>query len=147
MNARKRILVLVALVLAGCAGGEVRQWLGMESRSPRCTLPQCNYKITVESCSKDGIKPEYDHIHVDKGTHRIHWVITSPGYEFATNGVAFPGNPREFSNGTRVTPKEFSWTDTNDSPQGAPAKSFKYDIRIVDSAGRTCLHDPYVVNE
>jgi hypothetical protein len=145
MNAIQGLAGAAAIVLVGCATGDVVS--PRATHSPQCTQAQCNYTIQVYSCDKRGIVPEYDVIHVAKGTHRIHWVIVSPGFTFATDGIAFPGNPSELSNGTRVTPKEFSWTDTNASAQGAPPKGFKYDIRILDNGGRTCLHDPSVVND
>ena len=145
MNSLRGLAAVAAVVLAGCTT------LGIAAtkatHSPPCTQPQCNYTIQVYSCDKNGITPEYEYIHVGKGTHRIHWVITTPGATFTANGIAFPGNPTELTNGLRVNPKEFSWTANNSSAQGAPEKVFKYDIRIVDSSGATCLHDPSVVND
>lgn len=145
MIAVKKIALLAALVLAGCA--TVKSWVHTESVSPPCDQPQCNYKIVVEGCSEDQIKSEFDVIRVAKGTHRIHWVITQGNYTFAQNGIALPGKPREFTNPDRVNPKEFSWTDTNDNKPGDKPKKFKYDINVVDSTGRVCKHDPSIVND
>ena len=134
-----------AILLTACATSD--RVMPKAVQSPQCTLPQCNYTIQVLSCTPQGIIPEYEEIHVAKGTHRIHWVITSPGATFAANGIEFPTRPAELTNGVRVNSKEFSWTVTNNTPQGAPEKRFKYDIRVVDSSGATCLHDPSVVND
>jgi hypothetical protein len=149
MKLRNGILAAAAvLALTACATGDVKTWLaGSPTRSPPCDQPQCNYKLVVKSCDSTGIYPEYDEIYVKKGVHRIHWVIVTPGYTFAqADGIHFPGNPREFTDGTRVNPKEFSWKDTNDNPQGAPEKKFKYNVRIL-SGGNECNYDPSVVNE
>ena len=148
MSMRKVALLAAVFLVAGCAAGEAfKSWAEGYSRSPTCTQPQCNYKITVTSCSESGIRAEYDPIHVGKGVHRLHWVITTPGYTFETDGIKFKNNPREFTNGTRVNPREFSWTDTNDIPQGGAEKKFKYDVKILDPSGKVCLYDPSVVNE
>jgi hypothetical protein len=145
---KTHVLLVGALLVAGCAAtNTVTNWLDGYAASPVCKDPQCNYKIAVTSCSESGIRPEYNPIHVDKGTHRLHWVITTPGYTFDTSGIAIKGNPREFTNGTRVNPREFSWTDTNDIPQGGAKKTFKYDVKILDSTGKVCLYDPSIVNE
>ena len=147
--AKTHVLLVAAFLVAGCAAtANITNYLDGYTRSPTCTQPQCSYKIEVTGCSERGIRPEYNPIHVGKGTHRLHWVITTPGYTFdAKSGISFPGNPREFTNGTRVTPKEFSWTDNNDIPQGGAQKTFKYDVKILDSNNRVCIYDPSVVNE
>jgi hypothetical protein len=149
MKARKtHILLVAAFLVAGCAAtANVQNYLEGYTRSPTCDQPQCNYTIDVTACSESGIRPNYNPIYVGKGTHRLHWVITTPGYTFDAGGIAFKGNPREFTNGTRVNPKEFSWTDNNDNPQGGAQKWFKYDVKILDGNGRVCLYDPSVVNE
>ena len=142
------VLLVAAFLVAGCAAtADVKNYLDGYARSPTCNQAQCNYKIDVTACSDSGIRPEYEPIHVGKGTHRLHWVITTPGYTFDTTGIFFPGNPPEFTNGTRVTAKEFSWTDTNNIPQGGNPKPFKYEIKILDSSGKVCVKDPSVVNE
>jgi len=140
------MLLAAVLALTACATGDVKTWLaGSPTRSPPCDKPQCNYTLVVKSCDSTGIYPEYDEIVVRKGVHRIHWVIVTPGYTFAqADGIHFPGNPPEFTGGTRVNPKEFSWTDTNDP--AAPPKKFKYNVRIL-SGGNQCDYDPSVVNE
>jgi hypothetical protein len=147
MKIRIGILGAVAALVA-CSTTEVKTWLGTSpTRSPVCNQPQCTYKLAVKSCDSTGLEPEYDEILVGKGVHRIHWVITTPGFTFApADGVHFPGNPREFTEGTRVNPKEFSYKDTNDNPKGAPEKKFKYNVRVL-SGGNQCNYDPSVVNE
>ena len=146
MKIRIGILLAAVLALAACATGDIDKLIaGPPTRSPPCDQPQCNYKLVVKGCDATGIYPEYDEIVVKKGVHRIHWVIVTPGYTFAqADGIHFPGNPPEFTNGTRVNPKEFSWTDTN--AQGAPEKKFKYNVRIL-SGGNQCDYDPSIVNE
>jgi len=145
MKIRIGILFAAVLALAACATGDINKWVaGPPTRSPPCDLPQCNYKLVVKSCDSTGIYPEYDEIVVKKGVHRIHWVIVTPGFTFATDGINFPGNPSELTDGTRVTPKEYSWKDTNAA--GAPEKKFKYNIRLF-SGGNQCDYDPSIVNE
>jgi len=144
MNSRRSLGFAAAILVTACATIDRAP---KTIRSPQCTTPQCTYTVQVYSCDRKGIVPEYEEIHVAKGTHRIHWVITTPGATFTPNGIDFPGRPPEITDGLRVNPKEFSWTVTNSSPQGAPEKRFKYDIRVVDSSGATCLLDPSVVND
>jgi hypothetical protein len=138
----------LALVVAGgvFAGAALAAHKGQHSAP--CALPQCNYAIKLDSCSEDGIHTDYEFIHVDKGQHRLHWVIVTPGYKFARkDGIKFskPPTPPEFTRGTRVNDKEFSWVDKN---PGQNKKDFKYDVRIVEtSTGKECHYDPSVVNE
>ena len=107
MKASKtHVLLVAAFLVAGCAAtANVKSYLDGYTRSPTCEQEQCNYTIEITACSESGIRPNFDPIHVGKGTHRLHWVITTPGYTFDTSGIAFPGNPGEFTRGTRVTPK------------------------------------------
>ena len=141
-----RMLFLAAAVIGGSfVGGALAAHLGKHSAP--CSLPQCNYAIKVENCSKDGVHTDYEFIHVDKGEHRIHWIIVTPGYKFAKqDGIKFskPASPAEFTKGTRVNDKEFSWVDTN---PGQNKKTFKYDVKMVDDSGKPCDYDPSVVNE
>ena len=115
--------------------------------SAPCALPQCNYAIKITKCDKAAIHTDYEFIHVDKGEHRLHWVIVTPGYTFAKDAIKFskPANPAEFTEGTRVNDKEFSWLDKN---PGQNKKTFKYDVKIIEtSTGKACDYDPSVVNE
>jgi len=148
MKIRIGLAFAAVLTLVACSTAEVKTWLGTTpTRSPICTQPQCTYKLAIKSCDPSGIEPEYDEIHVGKGEHRIHWVITTPGFTFAeADGISFPGSPPEFTEGLRVTPKEFKWKDRNDNPQGAPERKFKYSVRVL-SGGNQCYYDPSVVND
>ena len=150
MKPRNAFSLAVLASVCMMAGGVLAAHLGAHSAA--CSLPQCNYAIKISSCDPKGVHPDYETIHVDKGTHRLHWIIVTPGYKFVANpgrGIAFsqPPNPPEFTQGTRVNDKEYSWVDTNNIAQGGAKKTFKYDIKIVNDAGKECPYDPYVVNE
>jgi hypothetical protein len=73
----------------------------------------------------------------------IQWQIKTDGYTFPGDGITIPGNDGQFSdfkvNGNSRT---FSCVDANTN-----SKEYKYDVKVVDSSGRSLELDPTIQNE
>ena len=130
---------LATPLLAACA-----LFLSLDGAAdaPPCT-GECKVQITMSAGCGSGIKVSPDPLFIAKGAEvKINWTIASPGWAFASNGIAIHLDEAEFggkigaSGTTHVRPHK------NKGP-----KVFKYDVNLVDKKGDPCKLDPTIVDQ
>ena len=148
----QRILhvAIAAAFLSSCAMFERHQGHGhghgpMGHRPPEnCKQGRCTFKVTVSSCSKNGIDVDKDPIVVEDNYRGvIEWELDTPGWSFADNGIDIDQGSDDEFDGKQKQPKKFKWNNKHNQKH----KDYKYTINVIrDGTTQVCSKDPTIMN-
>ena len=99
--------------------------------------------ITVTiTVTKTGIQVDKKVVYVPVGEERvpIHWLIATPGWRFAENGIAISKNDSAFYERTRDSARHFHWRSRNKHK-----KYYKYTISVENGTTKAS-RDPGISN-
>ncbi len=145
MRARTVLLTFAAvasLAIAGCAAitQRIDPHAGCDSGSHVCQVA-----IAVNSCgSGETITATPSTRHVPPGTWVVQWTISTPGYEFAEDGIELAQNPGGiFIKRGKTGANGFQWVDNNRA-EGGP---YKYNVHILKNGVECTKYDPDLYND
>lgn len=111
-----RIAAIIAMLLAGVAlqgcgtsGGPAPAGIRLAptTQPTPCNVGICTIKVTVSNCEgQGGITVDKPYLSVSVARN-MRWVIDTPGYEFAPNGIQFDPPNAQFVVQPSLTTSEF----------------------------------------
>ncbi|HEY4957688.1 MAG TPA: hypothetical protein VII31_07730 [Caldimonas sp.] len=110
----------------------------------------CKLKVKVANCSAGGggISVNRDDLHMCN-PRKIVWKLTSDGYKFADDGIAFKRANPDFD-GRLKDDDKFVWRNKHTDPatDEEPPVEWYYKVHILKADGNECATlDPRVYNE
>jgi hypothetical protein len=116
--------------------------LSLRAEAPACS-GECKVQITMSAGCGSGIKVSPDPLFIAKGAEvKIVWTITSPGWAFASNGIAVHLDEADFGGKISASGTNHVRPHKNKGP-----KVFKYDVNLVDDKKVPCKLDPTIVDQ
>ena len=110
-----------------------------------CNPGTCEMTVVVRSCANPGgIDVDPSFVSTDRRNTVMRWKIATPGYEFATNGIAIYSPAGEFQPLPSQDPSEFRLLNKNMRPG---THDYGYAIQVKVTGGLNCtVYDPWIRN-
>ncbi len=111
-----------------------------------CALPSygqaASDKSAQVSVTNGVISVNPDTLTMGKSNNKINWILVTPGYTFAANGIVIKNANGEYGDcdnqGAKFVCKKLKHIDK---------KQYKYDVNLINSSGQALSLDPIIINE